>query len=293
MASQSLAMGEAFGKGFQFGKRKISAMTNEEFNLLTAKQMHIETTAEIAAMIPNMKQSMDNFATLQPKIINDLLNYAEVIGKELIEFGTEKIQETAETAANFDYLRSFTDWIMGQGTANEQATLALLQKAGLTAEARISQDAKSKQLIESQLALKAQQEINKINNQLTLAKREAAIMKQKADAILNTNKQGPTVTPRPPAQAPNTYTVDKYGVITNKDTRSTEIRKIRAPRSIETQWKKLAQQRKIYDDLIKKIFRPSGMTSSQIAVLNGYKYNRNKAMLAQQNIQKKYSSSLW
>ncbi len=35
MGAQSLVLGKAFGEGFQYGKRKISAMTNEEFNKLT------------------------------------------------------------------------------------------------------------------------------------------------------------------------------------------------------------------------------------------------------------------
>ncbi len=243
MASQSLAMGEAFGKGFQYGKRRISAMTNEEFNKFTPKQMHIETTAEIASMIPNMKQSMDNFSTLQPAIIKELLSYALVIGKELTDFGTGLIQDTGETVANFDYLKSFTDWVMGQGTANEQATLALLQKAGITADARISQDAKALQLQQQKLASIAQQELEKVNNAITLAQREKAILKQKADLILaESNKQGPTFTPRPSPQPANTYTVDKYGNIKNIDTRSTEVRLIRAPRSIETQYKKYLEE---------------------------------------------------
>ncbi len=35
MGAQSLVIGKMFGVGFQYGKRKISAMSNEEFNKLT------------------------------------------------------------------------------------------------------------------------------------------------------------------------------------------------------------------------------------------------------------------
>jgi len=89
MASQSLAMGEAFGSGFQYGKRRISAMSNEKFNKLTPKQLHIDMSADIKSMIPSMIKSMDNFATLQPVIIKELLKYAF----ELAPVAADVIQE--------------------------------------------------------------------------------------------------------------------------------------------------------------------------------------------------------
>ncbi len=96
MASQSLAMGEAFGKGFQFGKRRISAMTNEDFNKFSAKQMHTETTAEIQSMIPNMKQSMDNFSMLQTDIIKELISYAQKLPKDVLQqLGPESLATKA------------------------------------------------------------------------------------------------------------------------------------------------------------------------------------------------------
>jgi len=75
MAAQSFAMGEAFGKGFQYGKRRISAQTNEEFNKMSAKDHFNETTADIKSMIPEMKQAMSSCAFLQQDIIKELIGY--------------------------------------------------------------------------------------------------------------------------------------------------------------------------------------------------------------------------
>lgn len=91
MASQSLAMGEAFGLGFQYGKRRISAMNNDEFNKLTAKQLHMDMSADIRGMIPSMTESMSNFASLQPVIIKELLAYAFELAPAAGTVAAEKV----------------------------------------------------------------------------------------------------------------------------------------------------------------------------------------------------------
>ncbi len=75
MAAQSFAMGEAFGKGFQYGKRRVSSMTNAEFNSKTAVNHFEETTADINGMIPAMKAQMSTFALLQSDIIQEMIGY--------------------------------------------------------------------------------------------------------------------------------------------------------------------------------------------------------------------------
>ncbi len=85
MAAQSFAMGEAFGKGFQYGKRRISAMDNKEFNSMKAKDHFLETTADIKSMIPEMKQAMSSFAFLQQDIIKELIGYIKDTTGTVIE----------------------------------------------------------------------------------------------------------------------------------------------------------------------------------------------------------------
>ncbi len=89
MAYQSLAMGEAFGEGFQFGKRRISAMTNEEFNKFTFKDMTLEVNANIKEGIPSMKRAMREFTTLQSEVIKELISYVTLLGPAISETAAE------------------------------------------------------------------------------------------------------------------------------------------------------------------------------------------------------------
>ncbi len=76
MAGQSLAMGEAFGKGFQYGKRKISSMSNEEFNALNFQQLSESIATDYKTMIPSLKKSIEASDELQRavfKALGDLL----------------------------------------------------------------------------------------------------------------------------------------------------------------------------------------------------------------------------
>ncbi len=76
MAGQSLAMGEAFGKGFQYGKRKISSMSNEEFNALNFQQLSESIATDYKTMIPSLRKSIEASDELQRavfKALGDLL----------------------------------------------------------------------------------------------------------------------------------------------------------------------------------------------------------------------------
>ncbi len=73
MAAQSFAMGQAFGTSFQYGKRKISSMSNEEFNKLTAQQAHAEIQSDIRDMIPSMNQSFKTMEKFQSDVVLSIL----------------------------------------------------------------------------------------------------------------------------------------------------------------------------------------------------------------------------
>ncbi len=74
MATQSLVMGEAFGKGFQYGKRRISAMSNEEFNKLTVQEMGSDMYKSYEHIIPDLKVSINQSTELQNFIVAKLLD---------------------------------------------------------------------------------------------------------------------------------------------------------------------------------------------------------------------------
>ncbi len=73
MATQSLIMGDAFGKGYQFGKRRISSLTNEEFNKLNISDLISQMTQDFKTAIPHLEQSISDSSELQSRIIREML----------------------------------------------------------------------------------------------------------------------------------------------------------------------------------------------------------------------------
>ncbi len=88
MAYQSLVMGDAFGRAFQFGKRKISAMSNEEFNKLDIVTMFESISNEYVRMIPTVKDAMSQSVDLQVAIVKELLRVIPELGKALFSAET-------------------------------------------------------------------------------------------------------------------------------------------------------------------------------------------------------------
>ncbi len=95
MAAQSIIMGDAFGKGYQFGKRKISAMTNEEFNSLSQSDLISEMQKEFKEAIPSIKQSLSDSTELQTRIVGEMLR----ILPALVTAGTKTLAEEGKALA--------------------------------------------------------------------------------------------------------------------------------------------------------------------------------------------------
>ncbi len=73
MGAQSLVLGKQFGEGFQYGKRKISAMSNEEFNKLTPAKLAQDNAEELKQMIPSMKGAITDMRSFQSFIVKELI----------------------------------------------------------------------------------------------------------------------------------------------------------------------------------------------------------------------------
>ncbi len=73
MGAQSLVLGKQFGEGFQYGKRKISAMSNEEFNAITPAKLAQNNAEELKQMIPSMQQSITDMRGFQSFIVKELI----------------------------------------------------------------------------------------------------------------------------------------------------------------------------------------------------------------------------
>ncbi len=95
MGAQSLVIGKMFGEGFQYGKRKISAMPNEEFNKLTFEDMMSNAREELKASIPTMQQALMDMTPMVDTVIREFLKYINEVSKTLQEVTGTGIDEAA------------------------------------------------------------------------------------------------------------------------------------------------------------------------------------------------------
>ncbi len=90
MGIQSAVMAEQFGTMFQYGKRRISAMSNEEFNKLTPQMLQEAMTKQLEGMIPEMGKQIQAMRPMVELIIKEFANY--------ILLATTAVQEMSQTA---------------------------------------------------------------------------------------------------------------------------------------------------------------------------------------------------
>ncbi len=99
MFMQSAAMALAFGSNFQYGKRKISAMSNEDFNKMSALDMNVDLANTINNMIPSVEQSFRHMEKMNITILDSMARYfgqaisygLDVLtGKKAVETGGEE-----------------------------------------------------------------------------------------------------------------------------------------------------------------------------------------------------------
>ncbi len=79
MGAQSLVLGKMFGEGFQYGKRKISAMSNDDFNKLTFNDMMSNARHEITAAIPEMQAAIQDMLPLVETIVAEFAKYLKTV----------------------------------------------------------------------------------------------------------------------------------------------------------------------------------------------------------------------
>ncbi len=115
MVAQSLAMMEAAGKGWQFGKRRISAMSNEEFNKLTPHRIMEDSLAEYKLMIPSMTKAFDESKELQTKIIEVMVGYAVQLLSDIQKGVEAALSPSGKTQIKNPFVASFLRPIIGIG----------------------------------------------------------------------------------------------------------------------------------------------------------------------------------
>ncbi len=77
MAGQSMIMGLAFGTSYQYGKRKISSLTNEQFNQLDAEKLGKQLITDYNAIIPSLAEAVKSSSDFQTVVIRELIDVAK------------------------------------------------------------------------------------------------------------------------------------------------------------------------------------------------------------------------
>ncbi len=83
MAAQSFVMMYQAGEGWQYGKRKISAMSNEDFNKLTPQIILQNQAASLRGSLPTIVKSMNDMTPIIRDIVRQYGDFAKAIINEL------------------------------------------------------------------------------------------------------------------------------------------------------------------------------------------------------------------
>ncbi len=78
MGAQSAVMMKMAGENWQYGKRRISAMSNEDFNKMTPIKLYQIETEELRAIIPAIESSLRTMTPLTATIVTEMLNTFKV-----------------------------------------------------------------------------------------------------------------------------------------------------------------------------------------------------------------------
>ncbi len=123
MPIQSYLMMYFAGSGWQYGKRKISAMSNEQFNKLTPEQLLQQHTLELKNMIPTLERSLNDVTPLVRILIEQ---YGDFI-KEALNAVPHALEHAGipilTGQAKTDYDKAFFDWLKGNPETNIPSSL--------------------------------------------------------------------------------------------------------------------------------------------------------------------------
>ncbi len=138
MPIQSYLMMYFAGSGWQYGKRKISAMSNDQFNKLTPEELLKQHSIELKNMLPTLQKSLDDVTPLVRILIEQYGDFIREALKAMPEaigniFQQSGIQESQFGITNVRYTPS-QDRLLGTQRQKEldRQIQQLLEKAGYT-----------------------------------------------------------------------------------------------------------------------------------------------------------------
>ncbi len=91
MGTQSAIMAKQFGENYEYGRRRIKSLSNEDFNKLTPQQLMATQRAELNTAIPEIMKSIEDMRELQNFIVKEFVALMAAIPKALQEGIDENI----------------------------------------------------------------------------------------------------------------------------------------------------------------------------------------------------------
>ncbi len=172
MGAQSFIMMYMAGEAWQYGKRKISAMTNEEFNKLTPVELLKQQQSTLKEAIPSMNQSMQDMKpmiqTVAKEMVAALPEIAKGLGAGVSEIINPTATQTSSGTLGFSAVGTTQIGIAASGAQSIAevfaAVLAIIQGAGSFKPSAVTdifkQEQKNKD-IEQAIVKQQEQEIKK------------------------------------------------------------------------------------------------------------------------------------
>ncbi len=122
MGAQSFIMMYQAGEGWQYGKRKISAMSNEEFNKLTPQMVLEKQAIVLRQALPTIQKSMNDMTPMIATIVHQYGDYIDKIIEQLPHL-TSQVTSTSNIAGLIQALQNISPSV--PGTLIQQLIIAL------------------------------------------------------------------------------------------------------------------------------------------------------------------------
>ncbi len=256
MAGQSLAMGEAFGKGFQYGKRKISSMTNEDFNKMNFGDLSASIATDYRMLIPHLTKSIQDSTEFQRLIIQEMANIVRTLPADIITGLTQQQNPLAPPPPQNQFIDQLPT--APPPPTNQKVVLKGIP-AFITPYLGPSQTLNDIANLPPSIVQQILQGPTQVPPTSPFYKNWVAIVnlaiaeQKRRDALsLPPTHQGPQLN-APPVN--NKLILDSNGnVISVNDIREPVVKKIRAPTSIVTQHKKYLEEIRFLNSWLSKSF---------------------------------------
>ncbi len=269
MAGQSLAMGEAFGKGFQYGKRKISSMTNEDFNKMDFGQLSASIATDYRMLIPHLSQSVKDSNEFQRLIINEMANIVRTLPADIISGLTQQQNPLAPPPPT----NQFTDDLPTPTPppTNQKSVLKgipafltpYIGPSGKLNDIASLPPSIVQQILQGPTQVPPQSDFYK--NWVSIVNQAIAEQKRRDKLSLPPTHQGPQFNV-PPVN--NKIILDSNGnIISVNDTRQPVIKKLRAPTSIVQQHKKYLEEIRFLNSWLSKKFTGTQASNLRLVYL--------------------------